>query len=221
MILICVSCRWSSACPRCCRDAVFWSMCVETCRSPLKWIWTLSLKPPVATSERIWARSVEKRRCRPCDSRRCGHWASVLTAEASCCWRCCSGGSERAGVDVVDVVVVVQGGARDPVSMQHFMHALRIVQPSCLRSSIGATDFKPISWEQIGGLDHVKLKLKQVLQILPTRASRRDFAETYSWSNIFCWSWIRAARLIVKRSRSRLYHPCDPISQWQRFSCVY
>lgn len=46
--------------------------------------------------------------------------------------------------------------------MQHFLRALRHVQPSCLRSSIGATDFKPISWEQIGGLEDVKLKLKQV-----------------------------------------------------------
>uniref|UniRef100_A0A671NJ57 Spermatogenesis associated 5-like 1 n=1 Tax=Sinocyclocheilus anshuiensis TaxID=1608454 RepID=A0A671NJ57_9TELE len=63
-----------------------------------------------------------------------------------------------------------QAGASELVSMQHFMQALRIVQPSCLRSSIGATDFKPVSWEQIGGLDDVKLKLKQVLNILATRA---------------------------------------------------
>lgn len=48
------------------------------------------------------------------------------------------------------------------MSMQHFMQALRIVQPSCLRSSVGATDFKPVSWEQIGGLEDVKLKLRQV-----------------------------------------------------------
>ncbi|XP_016141220.1 ATPase family gene 2 protein homolog B isoform X1 [Sinocyclocheilus grahami] len=57
-----------------------------------------------------------------------------------------------------------QAGASEPVSMQHFMQALRIVQPSCLRSSIGATDFKPVSWEQIGGLDDVKLKLKQSIE---------------------------------------------------------
>ncbi|XP_073706953.1 ATPase family gene 2 protein homolog B [Garra rufa] len=57
-----------------------------------------------------------------------------------------------------------QAGASEPVSMQHFMQALRLVQPSCLRSSIGATDFKPISWEQIGGLDEVKLKLKQSIE---------------------------------------------------------
>ncbi|KAL1257283.1 hypothetical protein QQF64_012828 [Cirrhinus molitorella] len=57
-----------------------------------------------------------------------------------------------------------QAGASEPVSMQHFMHALRQVQPSCLRSSIGATDYKPISWEQIGGLDDVKLKLKQSIE---------------------------------------------------------
>lgn len=57
---------------------------------------------------------------------------------------------------------MVQAGASESVSMQHFLRALRHVQPSCLRSSIGATDFKPISWEQIGGLEGVKLKLKQV-----------------------------------------------------------
>lgn len=57
-----------------------------------------------------------------------------------------------------------QAGASEPVSMQHFMRALRHVQPSCLRSSIGATDFKPISWEEIGGLEDVKLKLKQSIE---------------------------------------------------------
>lgn len=46
--------------------------------------------------------------------------------------------------------------------MRHFVAALRQVRPSCLRSSIGTTDFKPVSWEQIGGLEEVKLKLKQV-----------------------------------------------------------
>ncbi|KAK9959232.1 hypothetical protein ABG768_011300 [Culter alburnus] len=57
-----------------------------------------------------------------------------------------------------------QAGASESVSMQHFLRALRHVQPSCLRSSIGATDFKPISWEQIGGLEGVKLKLKQSIE---------------------------------------------------------
>lgn len=57
-----------------------------------------------------------------------------------------------------------QTGASEPLSMQHFMQALRIVQPSCLRSSIGATDFRPISWEQIGGLDDVKLRLRQSIE---------------------------------------------------------
>ncbi|XP_056334330.1 spermatogenesis-associated protein 5-like protein 1 [Danio aesculapii] len=57
-----------------------------------------------------------------------------------------------------------QMGACEAVSMQHFMQALRLVQPSCLRSSIGATDFKPIGWEQIGGLEDVKLKLKQSIE---------------------------------------------------------
>ncbi|TRZ03058.1 hypothetical protein DNTS_029717, partial [Danionella cerebrum] len=55
-------------------------------------------------------------------------------------------------------------GARASVSMQHFNRALRHVQPSCLRSAIGAVEFKPISWEQIGGLEEVKLKLRQSIE---------------------------------------------------------
>ncbi|KAJ8340407.1 hypothetical protein SKAU_G00350400 [Synaphobranchus kaupii] len=50
------------------------------------------------------------------------------------------------------------------VDMKHFLEALKKVQPSCLRSSIGLTDFKPISWDQIGGLEDVKLKLKQSIE---------------------------------------------------------
>lgn len=51
------------------------------------------------------------------------------------------------------------------MEMHHFYEALKKVQPSCLRSSIGLTDYKPITWEQIGGLDDVKLKLKQVFNL--------------------------------------------------------
>ncbi|XP_063044429.1 spermatogenesis-associated protein 5-like protein 1 [Engraulis encrasicolus] len=50
------------------------------------------------------------------------------------------------------------------IEMQHFHEALKRVQPSCLRSSIGLTDYKPVTWEQIGGLDDVKLKLKQSIE---------------------------------------------------------
>ncbi|KAJ8247838.1 hypothetical protein GJAV_G00251100 [Gymnothorax javanicus] len=50
------------------------------------------------------------------------------------------------------------------VNMKCFLEALKKVQPSCLRSSIGRTDFKPISWDQIGGLEDVKLKLKQSIE---------------------------------------------------------
>ena len=46
--------------------------------------------------------------------------------------------------------------------MSHFQQALKTVLPSCLRSSLGRTDLSPVSWEQIGGLQDVKLKLIQV-----------------------------------------------------------
>lgn len=46
--------------------------------------------------------------------------------------------------------------------MKHFEEALKVVTPSCLRSSLGRTDLTPVLWDHIGGLDEVKLKLKQV-----------------------------------------------------------
>ncbi|XP_026878595.2 spermatogenesis-associated protein 5-like protein 1 [Electrophorus electricus] len=56
-------------------------------------------------------------------------------------------------------------GSKDgSVDMVHFHRALRLVPPSCLRSGVGVVDFKPVSWEQIGGLEDVKLKLKQSIE---------------------------------------------------------
>ncbi|KPP68304.1 spermatogenesis-associated protein 5-like protein 1-like [Scleropages formosus] len=57
-----------------------------------------------------------------------------------------------------------QGSHGQTVGMEHFLEAFKKVQPSCLRSSIGLTDFKPITWDQIGGLEEVKLKLKQSIE---------------------------------------------------------
>ncbi|XP_017540294.1 spermatogenesis-associated protein 5-like protein 1 isoform X1 [Pygocentrus nattereri] len=54
-----------------------------------------------------------------------------------------------------------EGGS---VGMEHFLSALRLVPPSCLRSSVGVSDFLPVSWERIGGLEDVKLKLKQSIE---------------------------------------------------------
>ncbi|XP_076850075.1 ATPase family gene 2 protein homolog B [Brachyhypopomus gauderio] len=68
------------------------------------------------------------------------------------------------------VLHTAQGGASDmnnkdgSVDMVHFHRALRLVPPSCLRSSVGVADFKPVSWEQIGGLEDVKFKLKQSIE---------------------------------------------------------
>lgn len=52
--------------------------------------------------------------------------------------------------------------------MKHFQEALKLVLPSCLRSSLGRTELSPVSWEQIGGLEEVKLKLRQVRRKLKT-----------------------------------------------------
>ncbi|KAG7276884.1 hypothetical protein CRUP_008021, partial [Coryphaenoides rupestris] len=50
------------------------------------------------------------------------------------------------------------------IDMSHFQEALKTVLPSCLRSSLGRTDLSPVSWEQIGGLQDVKLKLIQSIE---------------------------------------------------------
>lgn len=51
-----------------------------------------------------------------------------------------------------------------------FLEAFKKIQPSSFRSSTGLMDIKPVGWEQIGGLEDVKLKLKQVTvvnQLIP------------------------------------------------------
>nr|XP_031309000.1 spermatogenesis-associated protein 5-like protein 1 isoform X6 [Camelus dromedarius] len=45
-----------------------------------------------------------------------------------------------------------------------FLEAFKKIQPSSFRSVIGLTDIKPVDWEQIGGLEDVKLKLKQSIE---------------------------------------------------------
>ncbi|XP_062819032.1 ATPase family gene 2 protein homolog B [Anolis carolinensis] len=50
------------------------------------------------------------------------------------------------------------------VHMSDFYEALKKIQPSSFRSGIGLMDFKPVIWDQIGGLEDVKLKLKQSIE---------------------------------------------------------
>ncbi|XP_045887807.1 spermatogenesis-associated protein 5-like protein 1 [Micropterus dolomieu] len=57
-----------------------------------------------------------------------------------------------------------KGSGEQAVAMKHFQEALKSVGPSCLRSSLGRTELSPMSWEQIGGLDEVKLKLRQSIE---------------------------------------------------------
>ncbi|XP_006831935.1 PREDICTED: spermatogenesis-associated protein 5-like protein 1 [Chrysochloris asiatica] len=45
-----------------------------------------------------------------------------------------------------------------------FLEAFKKIQPSSFRSVIGLMDIKPVGWDQIGGLDDVKLKLKQSVE---------------------------------------------------------
>uniref|UniRef100_A0AAV2LMC2 AAA+ ATPase domain-containing protein n=1 Tax=Knipowitschia caucasica TaxID=637954 RepID=A0AAV2LMC2_KNICA len=57
-----------------------------------------------------------------------------------------------------------KGSGEQTVTMKHFTEALKTVGPSCLRSSLGKTEVAPVSWDQIGGLDSVKLKLRQSIE---------------------------------------------------------
>ncbi|XP_067351997.1 spermatogenesis-associated protein 5-like protein 1 [Channa argus] len=57
-----------------------------------------------------------------------------------------------------------KGSGEQAVDMKHFQEALKFVRPSCLRTSLGRTDPSLITWDQIGGLDEVKLKLRQSIE---------------------------------------------------------
>lgn len=59
-------------------------------------------------------------------------------------------------------LVFLQYLREQTIGMKHFQEALKVVLPSCLRGSLGRTELSPVSWEQIGGLDEVKVKLRQV-----------------------------------------------------------
>ncbi|NWX13708.1 SPA5L protein, partial [Aegotheles bennettii] len=50
------------------------------------------------------------------------------------------------------------------INMADFQEAFKKIQPSSFRSAIGLTEYKPVTWEQIGGLEDVKLKLKQSIE---------------------------------------------------------
>ncbi|KAM9181791.1 ATPase family gene 2 protein homolog B [Mergus octosetaceus] len=50
------------------------------------------------------------------------------------------------------------------INMANFQEAFKKIQPSSFRSVIGLKECKPVTWEQIGGLEDVKLKLKQCIE---------------------------------------------------------
>ncbi|XP_035192050.1 spermatogenesis-associated protein 5-like protein 1 [Oxyura jamaicensis] len=50
------------------------------------------------------------------------------------------------------------------INMASFQEAFKKIQPSSFRSVIGLKECNPVTWEQIGGLEDVKLKLKQCIE---------------------------------------------------------
>ncbi|KAM9321534.1 ATPase family gene 2 protein homolog B [Gastrophryne carolinensis] len=57
-----------------------------------------------------------------------------------------------------------QDNHRNLVTKEHFYEAFKKIRPSTARSAVGQVEFKPVYWEQIGGLDDVKLLLKQSIE---------------------------------------------------------
>ncbi|NXS30856.1 SPA5L protein, partial [Pomatostomus ruficeps] len=50
------------------------------------------------------------------------------------------------------------------INMGDFQEAFKKIQPSSFRSAVGLAECTPVTWEQIGGLEDVKLKLKQSIE---------------------------------------------------------
>ncbi|XP_041848048.1 spermatogenesis-associated protein 5-like protein 1 isoform X1 [Melanotaenia boesemani] len=57
-----------------------------------------------------------------------------------------------------------KGSGEQVVNLKHFQEALKLVRPSCLRSSLGKTELSPVLWDHIGGLDEIKIKLQQSIE---------------------------------------------------------
>ncbi|MEE6503143.1 hypothetical protein FKM82_004754 [Ascaphus truei] len=52
----------------------------------------------------------------------------------------------------------------DLIHRAHFSEAFKKIRPSSARGSVGQVEFKPVYWEQIGGLEDIKLLLKQSIE---------------------------------------------------------
>ncbi|KAM8972272.1 ATPase family gene 2 protein homolog B [Pelodytes ibericus] len=50
------------------------------------------------------------------------------------------------------------------INKTHFYEAFKKIRPTSARSAIGQVEFKPVYWEQIGGLEDVKVLLKQSIE---------------------------------------------------------
>ncbi|KAM5171391.1 ATPase family gene 2 protein homolog B isoform 2-T2 [Mantella aurantiaca] len=60
--------------------------------------------------------------------------------------------------------VVLQDNPENQVTRAHFYEAFKKIRPSTARSAIGQVEFKPVYWDNIGGLENVKLLLKQSIE---------------------------------------------------------
>ena len=73
--------------------------------------------------------------------------------------------------------------------MSHFQSALRLVRPSCLRGSLGRTELSPVSLEQIGGLDEVKVKLRQVHEWQCLNYTESSHLSSFFWYFLLICVW--------------------------------
>ncbi|XP_018424063.1 PREDICTED: spermatogenesis-associated protein 5-like protein 1 [Nanorana parkeri] len=62
------------------------------------------------------------------------------------------------------VLQVNQDSQEHQVTRAHFYEAFKKIRPSTARSAIGKVEFRPVYWEKIGGLENVKVLLKQSIE---------------------------------------------------------
>ncbi|XP_041365342.1 spermatogenesis-associated protein 5-like protein 1 [Gigantopelta aegis] len=62
-----------------------------------------------------------------------------------------------------------------PVTMSHFLTVFKTLRPSLQKDAVGLVSLQPVAWTDIGGLDDVKIKIKQAVEwpMLHPEAFRR------------------------------------------------
>ncbi|KAM3925550.1 ATPase family gene 2 protein homolog B [Leptodactylus fuscus] len=57
-----------------------------------------------------------------------------------------------------------QDGQVNQIRKEHFYEAVKKIRPTSARSAVGKVEFKPVYWDQVGGLEDIKRSLKQSIE---------------------------------------------------------